>query len=125
MERILLIDDDKNVRDSLTLTLESAGYSVTNVSNTQEGLYHYQEAPASVVITDVITLEHCGLESIRELRQQAPSIPIIALSGTFQPNDEDEGEFDRTLDPVCTLQKPFTVDELLSTVKTVLPHSYA
>ena len=125
MERILLIDDDKYVRDSLTLTLETAGYSVTEASNTQEGLNHHREAPANVLITDVITLEHSGLEPIRVLREQSPTIPIIAISGTVYSNEEEEVEFDRTLGPVCTLQKPFTVDELLSTVKTVLPHSCA
>lgn len=123
MERILVIDDDKYVRDSLALTLETAGYSVTEAANTQEGLNYHREAPATVVITDVITLEQSGLEPIRALREQSPTIPIIAISGTVYANDQQEVEFDRTLGPVCTLQKPFTIDELLSTVKTVLPHS--
>ena len=56
MERILLIDDDQYIRDSLTLTLETAGYSVSEASNTKEGLKHHRKAPASVVITDVITM---------------------------------------------------------------------
>ena len=123
MERILLIDDDKYIRDSLTLTLETAGYSVSEASNTKEGLKHHRKAPASVVITDVITMENGGRDPIRKLRQQSPTIPIIAISGTVHSNDEEEVEFDRALGPVCTLQKPFTVDELLSTVKTVLPHA--
>lgn len=121
MEKVLLIDDDRYVRDSLALALETAGYDVADAANVQEGLSHHRSSPASVVITDVVTVEQCGWEPIRALRRQSPDIPIIAISGTVLASDEDTVEFDQTLGPVCTLQKPFTVDEFLSTVKTVLP----
>ena len=125
MERILLIDDDKNVRDSLTLTLESAGYSVTNVSNTLDGLHQHQEAPASVVITDVITLEHCGLESIRELRQQSPyPFPLLPFLELFTPVTKMRSNLIERLTQSVPCRSRLPLMNLLSTVKTVLPHSY-
>ena len=121
MERVLVIDDDKHVRDSLTLTLKCAGYAVSEAATVREGLAFHEQRPASVVITDEITVEHNGLEHVRELKRHSPFLPIIAISGSVPSTDKDGEDINSTLGAVCRLQKPFTVDEFLSTIKTVLP----
>lgn len=120
MKRVLLIDDDDEVRDSLTLMLESEGFDVIE-SNGHQGLQSQDTFPASMVITDMVTLEHEGLEAMQSIRRRWPNAPVIAMSGTVPACDEEAEAFDRLLAPVCLLHKPFTIDEFLATVRTVLP----
>lgn len=121
MKRVLLIDDDEEVRDSLALMLQSEGYDVVEASNGREVLERDANRSASVVIADLVTLEHDGVESVQSLRQRWPDAPVIAISGTIPSCEEDDKALDRVLAPVCRLQKPFTIDEFLATVRTVLP----
>ena len=122
MERVLVIDDDKFVRDSLALTLEWAGYDVSEAATPREGLAFHQENPASVVIADDINSDEDGLEHIRALRSHSPTLPIIAISGTVPSSDQEIDQLNGILGTVYHLQKPFTVDEFLSTIQTALPN---
>ena len=121
MERILVIDDDKFVRDSLALTLEWAGYDVSEAANTREGLAFHQENPASVVIADDINADEDAWEGLRALRNHSPTLPIISISGTVPSSDQETDQIQCISGAVYHLQKPFTVDEFLSTVQTALP----
>ncbi|MGB0910260.1 MAG: response regulator [Nitrospirales bacterium] len=122
MDRVLVIDNDRVVRDSLTLTLEWAGYDVLGVDSPREGFAFHRENPASVVVADDIYIDHDRLEHIQALRTYSPTLPIIAISGTVPSTDQESDDLNNLLGHVYHLQKPFTVDEFLSTVKTALPH---
>ena len=82
MARVLVIDDDLDTRVLLEETLRSAGHEVLLASDGKEGLSIYRTKPADVVITDIYMPTKGGLETIIELRQSCPEVPIIALSGT-------------------------------------------
>ncbi len=122
MERVLVIDDDNLVRDSLTLTLEWAGYDVSEATNTQEGLSFHRENPATIVVANEINSNEDRLEQIRAFHSHSPTVPIIAISGTVPSSDQETDRLNSISTSIVHLQKPFTVDELLATIQTALPH---
>ncbi len=121
MNKILIIEDDEQVRDSVSLSLESVGYEVMEAATCQEGLQNHKKFGASVIISDVVSLENEGGEILRSLCQQSPDIPLITLTGSISDADRTKPDIQPT-EPMSshTLQKPFTLDELLATVQSVL-----
>ena len=121
MNKILIIKDDKQVRDSVSLSLESVGYEVMEAATCQEGLKNHKKFGASVIISDVVSLETEGGEILRRLCQQSPDIPLITLTGTISDAESTKSYIQPT-GPMSphTLQKPFTLDELLATVQSAL-----
>jgi len=81
MSRILVTDDEDQIRAMLRHALESSGHEVLEANNGEEGVRIYQKQPADLVITDILMPEKEGLESIRELRRLNPAVRIIAISG--------------------------------------------
>ena len=81
MARILVIDDDYQVREMLRDTLEIAGYEVEVASDGREGLKLYHNRPTDMIITDIIMPNMDGLETITELQRNFPDTKIIAFSG--------------------------------------------
>ena len=121
MSKILIIEDDEQVRDSVSLSLESVGYEVMEAATCQEGLQSHKKFGASVIISDVVSLENEGGEILRSLCQQSPDIPLITLTGTISDAHRTKSDTQPT-GPMSphTLQKPFTFDELLATVQNAL-----
>lgn len=81
MARILVIDDDYQIRDMLSQILEQAGYDVEVAPDGAVGVNMYRENPADLIITDILMPEKEGWETITELRRDFPDVRIIAISG--------------------------------------------
>ena len=81
MGRILIVDDEEDIRDALHLILESAGYDVMVASNGCEAIELQRAEPADLIITDIIMPRKDGVATIKEIRQEFPGIRIIATSG--------------------------------------------
>jgi DNA-binding NtrC family response regulator len=81
MAKILVVDDDPNIRMLLRQILERAGYEVVEAPNGQVGTNLYRESPTDVVITDILMPEKSGWEAILELRADFPEVKVIAISG--------------------------------------------
>ncbi|MDR4494589.1 MAG: response regulator [Nitrospirales bacterium] len=122
MNKILVIDDDEYVRDSVSLFLENAGYSVVEGATSEEGFENLQGTQASAVITDIGSLSHDGQTPFQKIRKRSPKFPIIALSGTMSHFQNGGNPIPNSLQPTFTLQKPFTVDELLEVIQRALLH---
>jgi DNA-binding response OmpR family regulator len=114
--RILLIDDEKQFRQALRQVLEKAGYEVVEARNGQEGLQCYRNAPADLVIMDLIMPEMEGIETIMELRREFEDLKIIAVSG----GDRYLLDAARHLGAQHIFQKPFAMNELLDAVQKLL-----
>jgi len=123
MRRVLVIEDDKLVRASVSLSLETAGYEVMEAASCQEGLQSHGQFGASVIISDVVSLENDGGELLRRFCQESPDIPIITMIGTLSDSSHSTSKTQLAM-PMSphTLEKPFTLDELLSTVQNALAH---
>lgn len=86
MARILVIDDDANVRDILRRMLSNQGYDVLVAADGNEGIWIFRrqladEQPVDLVVTDILMPEKEGLETILELRRELPDVKIIVISG--------------------------------------------
>ena len=118
MARILVIDDDAEMRAMLEQTLRSAGHEVVLASDGKQGEALHRADPASLVITDLYMPNQEGLETTAKLRRDFPAVPIIAICG--RPGAWDVLLVAKYLGATYTLAKPFQVDELLTIVQKAL-----
>ena len=125
--RILLLDDEPELRSTLRDRLILEGYDVQTAPDGRRGLKLYQENPVNLVITDVLMPEMDGLEVIRTLCGTTAPPLIIAMSGGGSRDLDflvEAKEFGATR----TLSKPFQLDALVTLVNDLLsssPHSQA
>ena len=118
MARILVIDDEPDLRTLLELVLNSVGHEVTLAADGKEGMERHRSSPADLVITDLYMPNQDGMETIRELRSCYPEVAVIAMSGSV-----DTGTMlsvTEKLGAVGILQKPFLTDELIAAVGKAL-----
>lgn len=116
-KRVLVVDDDPDMRLTLKLALELAGYAVHEAANGREALERQREAPADIIITDIFMPESDGFEAIDGLRKQFPQTRIVAISGGAQLTKRNYLPDAQLVGADATLQKPFDVDELLKTLE--------
>lgn len=113
--RVLLVDDENDVRRVLATILSRKGFVVVEATNGREALQKLELDPKiAVVITDLVMPEFEGFETIRACREIAPSIKILAISGAFG------GEFltiAQRLGADLTLPKPIHPDALVDAVQ--------
>jgi DNA-binding response OmpR family regulator len=122
MARIIVIDDDPEMRSLLQETLLSAGYDVFAADEGRLGLAFSRTAPVNLLITDLVMPGMEGMETIRKFRREFPGIPIIAISGN--PNLGNVLDTAIRLGAVKTLAKPFGGEELLALVSSVLDQAH-
>jgi len=79
--RILVIDDDRKLREVISRALERAGYDVLEADDGEAGIRLYREHGADLIITDIFMPERDGLETILQLRRESPGVKIVAISG--------------------------------------------
>ncbi|MDH3329555.1 MAG: response regulator [Desulfobulbaceae bacterium] len=118
--RILIIDDDEQIRLILQQMMEWAGYEVMAAENGRVAMDIQRETPADLVITDLIMPEQEGLETISRLRKEFKGIKIIAISGggRIGPEAYLPAALEIGADRVFT--KPFEFESLLGAVKELL-----
>jgi DNA-binding NtrC family response regulator len=120
VRRILIIDDDPQIRSLLRSLFEREGYAVAEGANGEEGLKVYRKNPADVVVTDLIMPEREGIETIIEFRRRFPQVKIIAMSGGGFIAGEEYLLLAQKVGALRTLIKPFMVNEVLSIVQELL-----
>lgn len=123
MGRIMVVEDDKAVRELLREILKRAGHEVIAAGNGKEAIALYQDTPADLVITNILMPEKEGLETIQEMRRDDPDIKIIAISGGGQIGPADYLEIARRFGARRTFSKPFDRKELLAAVDELLGDS--
>lgn len=110
--RILVVDDEADVRELVKDVLESNGYFVVTAENGRDAMRRLQTHPVDLVVIDLIMPEREGIETIQALRRDHPKLPILAISGSVGPYLEAA----RLLGANASLNKPFSVDRLADTV---------
>ena len=120
MGRILVIDDDPAMRGSMRRILERDGHDLREAGDRAEGLRLFRAEPADVVVTDVLMPGKEGMETIVELREEAPDVRILVVSGGGTMLGESTLSDAQALGADASLAKPFTVDQLRSAVAVLL-----
>ena len=115
MATILCIDDEAQARTLFKVALEDAGYCVLTAKSRTHGLCLLEQQQVDLILVDILIPDLDGLELILQLRKIRPRNKIIAISGgaTYLDITTHLGAND-------TLQKPFSVQELLATVSSHL-----
>ena len=115
--RVLVVDDDKAVRESLRRSLEFNGYDVVLAADGAEALAGIAAAAPDVVVMDVMMPRLDGLETTRALRTAGNDLPILVLTARDAVGDRVEG-LDAGADDYLT--KPFALQELLARLRALL-----
>lgn len=117
MAHILLIDDNKDVLDTLGGALGDAGHEVEGALSGKSALVKFQSGKFDVVISDIFMPDEDGIGTIRYIRTHDPRIGIIAISGGGHTGDPTSVlRMSAELGADFTLAKPIRVDTLLDTV---------
>ena len=120
MERILIIDDEQQIRSMLRLMLERDGYEVVEAPDGIEGIKAYRQKPADLIITDLIMPNKDGIGMIIELQKEFPDVKIIAMSGGGLNKPEGYLKGAKKLGAACTLTKPIDREKMLRAVKNII-----
>jgi two-component system response regulator MprA len=115
--RVLVVDDDKAVRESLRRSLEFNGYHVALAADGAEALAGIAATAPDVVIMDVMMPRLDGIEATRALRTAGNDLPILVLTARDAVGDRVEG-LDAGADDYLT--KPFALQELLARLRALL-----
>jgi DNA-binding NtrC family response regulator len=115
MPRILIVDDQPDVRAMIAMLLRVNHFEVIEAENTASALQAFETTTFDGAIVDIFLGEACGLDLISAMRERAPELAVVAVSGmatldaVSRPSD--------LADVVC-LQKPFRPAELLRAVSS-------
>lgn len=114
---MLVVDDDRAVRDSLRRSLEFNGYEVVLAADGAEGLVAVGAQHPDVVVIDVMMPRLDGIETTRALRAAGNDVPVLVLTARDAVGDRVEG-LDAGADDYLT--KPFALEELLARLRALL-----
>lgn len=119
MAKILVIDDEKSVREMARRMLEAEHHTVVEAVDGIDGIKVFQEEQPDVVVTDIIMPNADGLEVIRRILQINPQAKIIAMSGGGRIANETYLKYARKFGAASVLSKPFSPEQLLSLIRDI------
>ena len=120
MGNILIIEDDVEVRELLTIILKRAGHTVTEAGDGRDGIHAFRTNQIDLIITDLIMPRQEGLETIVQLRQEFPNLKIIAISGGNPGGKNNYLQAARLCGASKTFIKPFENAEIIAAVAELL-----
>jgi two-component system response regulator PhoP len=118
--RLLVIEDDDTLRESLCRQLAEQGFGIERAGNGREGLYFALEYPVDLAIVDLGLPEISGLDLIRQVRDKGKSYPILVLTARDRWQDKVDGLAAGADDYVV---KPFHFEEVSARVNALLRRS--
>jgi CheY-like chemotaxis protein len=113
IRRILVVDDDRSLRNLLAQTLEGEGFQAFTAEDGREARLQIEEHRIDLVITDLAMPGEEGMELIRALRREQPSVKIVAMSGAF---GTDVLRAARALGAHMSLIKPLSRETILQSI---------
>lgn len=112
--RVLVIDDDWQVRDLVDCTLRRSGFEVSSCANGEEGLRLMERIAPDVVILDLVMPGMDGVEVLQRIRQRAQWMPVIIMTGF---SDSERMQTALEYSPVTVLAKPVMSETLIAAVR--------
>jgi CheY-like chemotaxis protein len=128
MKKVLIVDDDVDVRKFVSKLVERAGYEVVEAKNGMEGMGTVRKDKPDLIILDILMPKQSGIRMYRELKTDEPlrDIPVIVLSAiapkTFFRSQEVLAEFagQPVPEPEAYMEKPEEPEELIELMKKIL-----
>jgi two-component system, chemotaxis family, chemotaxis protein CheY len=120
MKKILVIEDNAIVRNTIMRILQAAGYDVVTANDGLEGVALFRQETPDLVISDIIMPQQEGIATIRQILAESPGTKIIAISGGGRIGNTDFLQIARKMGAVDALPKPFDPDDLLGRIDNCL-----
>ena len=120
MPGVLIVEDDKELREMLKMSLLRSGFTVLEAKNGKDAITHFKPALTDLVVTDLIMPEEDGLKVVIKLRELKPSIKIIAISGGGKVGPGSYLNLAKALGADAIYSKPFSVNELTAKIEQLL-----
>jgi DNA-binding NtrC family response regulator len=114
MQKLLIVEDDQSVRNTMVMCLELEGYAVDAVASTHEAIERLRAQAYPIVISDIYLDEHTGIDVLRTARQQDPNCAVILMTGrgsmetVMQATEGGAFEY---------LAKPFEMAHMIETIR--------
>lgn len=115
--RVLVVDDEPNLRRMLRAPLRREGFAVAEAGTADEGLARMREDRAEAVLLDLVLPGTSGLEVLSRFRERWPDVPIVMMSGQATIADAVQATRDGAFH---FLEKPFTPEAVLATLRAAL-----
>ena len=125
MAAILVVDDNDSALRFVARVLEREGHVVTAREQATDALALFDAQPFDLVVTDLFMSGMDGLDLIRALRERAPAMPIVAMSGDLSPTRSAVFKAAEASGAVRAIAKPFAVAEFRTMVRTILEENRA
>jgi len=120
VQKILVIEDNAIVRNTISRILGAAGYTVVLANDGLQGIDAFRKEQPDLVISDIIMPEQEGIATIRQILGERPGTKIIAISGGGRIGNTDFLQIARKMGASDVLPKPFDPDDLLARITTCL-----
>ncbi len=120
--RILVVDDNADVLESMALMLQSAGHETETTSDGKKALAMHDRQPVDLLITDLFMPGTDGFETIAQFRARWPTMKIVAMSGGGQVVRGNYLGLATKFGADATVRKPFDPVELLKTLEELAAH---
>jgi len=120
MPGILIVEDDKELREMLKMSLLRNGFTVLEAENGKDAITHFKPLITDLVVTDLIMPEEDGLKVVIKLRELKPSIRIVAISGGGKVGPGSYLNLAKALGADATFSKPFSINDLISKIEQLL-----
>jgi CheY-like chemotaxis protein len=120
MPGVLIVEDDKELREMLKMSLLRRNYTVLEAENGKAAITHFKPLLTDLVITDLIMPEEDGLKVVIKLRELKPSIKIIAISGGGKVGPGSYLNLAKALGADAIYSKPFSINDLIAKIEQLL-----
>lgn len=110
--KVLVVDDNADMRDALQLLLAQIGYEAEGAGDGQQAIEIQRVRPAQVLITDIFMPGKDGIETIEAFRREWPGIRIVAMSGGGALATRDYLQLTPDIGADAILRKPFSLENL-------------
>ena len=115
-ERVLVVDDDREVRETLAMALAQSGYAVDIVENGRAALGRLGSWPADVLVSDVNMPQMSGPELIQAMRASGRNQPVVLITGMEPEHLRGPGAHGAS----ACLRKPMTIEDLIWAIECAL-----
>ena len=120
MPGVLIVEDDKELREMLKMSLLRRSFTVFEAENGKEAITHFKPNITDLIVTDLIMPEEDGLKVVIKLRELKPSIKIIAISGGGKVGPGSYLNLAKALGADAIYSKPFSINDLTLKIEQLL-----
>jgi CheY-like chemotaxis protein len=120
MPGVLIVEDEKDLREMLKTSLIRRKYTVVEAENGKDAITHFKPLIIDIVVTDLIMPDEDGLKVIIKLKELKPNLKIIAISGGGKAGPGNYLNVAKALGADAVFSKPFSINDLILKIGELL-----